>query len=256
MRPHDAAETLTRCSSAANAVDTKARDDALRQMTDSDTGLQEWHPCPHCKSGGGFVTADCISARHRAVRRSVEEQELEELRHLAAKAVAEADVAQTELDIAALEADWTRRASNRAEDTVAIMCGAPLATCVLAASRWSQWVVVGSALATAFVAVGHVLSSPERQRDYAARQRLDTTRAQDTSRAAKQQQLAEQYKAEAQARRNELLEVECPCCNGAFNLPESSLEHAVSVQPIYFGLCGHHSESQSETICLKCAHVC
>ena len=230
MRPHDAAETLTRCSSAAEALDIKARDDALREMTSSDTGLQEWHPCPHCKSGGGFVTADCISARHRAIRRSVEDQEREELRHLAAKAEAEADVAQAELEIAALEADWTRRASNRAGDTVAIVCGAPLATCVLAASRLPQWVVVGSAVATACLAVGHVLSSPERQRDYEARQLLDAARAQGTSRAVKQQQLAKQYSAEAQTRRNELLEVECPCCNGAFNLPESSLEHAVSAQ--------------------------
>lgn len=34
----------------------------------------------------GFVTAECIVNRHREVRRSVEEQERDELRHLIAKA--------------------------------------------------------------------------------------------------------------------------------------------------------------------------
>ncbi len=229
MRPHDAAETLQRCSSAAEALDTKARDDALRQMTNSDTGLQEWHPCPHCETGGGFVTAECISSRHRVVRRSVEEQEREELRHLVAKAELEAKIAQTELELAAMEADWTRRASNRAGDTAAIMCGAPLATCVLIATGCTRWVTAISAVVAAVLVAGHVHSSPKRQQDYAQRQRLNTTRAQHAAYAATQQQLAEGYKTEALRQRQEQLEVGCPCCDGAFNLPESSLEHAVSV---------------------------
>lgn len=229
MRPHDAAETLQRCSSAAKAVDIKARDEALRNMTDSDTGLQEWHPCPHCETGGGFVTADCISGRHGAVRRSVEEEELEELRHLVAKAEAAAEVTRAELGLSELAADWTRRASNRAGDTAAILCGAPLIAGVLAGSGCSRWIVTGPALAAVVFGVGHALGSPKRQRDYAAQERLDAVRIQAAAREANQQQLAEQRKVEAQRRRQELLEVECPCCGGAFNLPDSSLEHAVSL---------------------------
>lgn len=230
MRPHDAAETLQRCSSAAEALDTKARDDALRQMTNSDTGLQEWHPCPHCETGGGFVTAECISSRHRLVRRKVEEQEREELRQLVAKAELKAKIAQTKLEVAALEADWTRRASNRAGDTAAIMCGAPLATCVFIATGGTRWAITISTVFTAVLVAGHVRSGPKRQQDYAERQRLDTTRARHATHVAKHQQLAEQYKVEAMRQREELLEVECPCCDSVFNLPESSLEHAVSAE--------------------------
>ena len=226
MRPHDAAETLTRCSSAAKALDIKARDAALRGMADSDTGLQEWHPCPHCETGGGFVTAECIAGRHGALRRVVEDEEREELRHVAAKAEAETVIAEINVTLARADADWTRRASNRTGETAAIMCGAPLAACGLAASGCSRLFVAVPATAALFFAIGHKLCSPSREKDYEARQRLSSSRQQHTERAAKQHDLAEQHKAAAQQKREELLEVGA-CC---MRVPS---EHSDSLLPCH-----------------------
>ena len=133
MRPWDAEQTLVRCNSAAQALDVKARDEALRGMSDVDTGTQEWHPCPHCKTGGGFVTADCIAGRRGVIRQRVETEELEELRHLAAEAGAQSAAAKAELDIAVLEADWGKKSSSRVGETLSIICGTPLVTLALSA---------------------------------------------------------------------------------------------------------------------------
>ena len=260
MRPWDAGQTLVRCNSAAQALDVKARDEALRGMADTETGTQEWHPCPHCKTGGGFVTADCISGRRHVARRSVETEELAERRHLAAHAREQATAAQAELETAVLEADWSKKSSSRVAETLALLCGAPLVTCVLAANGMPHWCVAITAGISGVLALGHQLCSPDRESDYAHRSRLEGVQEDCAVRGEKQQVLGAARRAEIVRQLAELLEVGCPHCvtsmhnhvatphrthsfstgrditdnvgfvpysqEGDFQLPESSLDHA------------------------------
>ena len=226
MRPCDAEQTLERCRSLAERQDDNARDAALRAMANRDSGLQEWHPCPHCGTGGGFVTAECLAARQREVRQRVAAEEMEELRHLAAEAEAEADGAARDLEAARLRADWRSRASTRLGDTAAVLCGAPLATALLAVGGRSQWafaVAVGLAVP---VLLGHCLSAPERGRDYACLRRLQEASQAQAAKAKESRALAEERRGAVRRQREALLQVGCPCCEAEFALPESSLEHA------------------------------
>ena len=223
MRPFDAEQTLVRCNSVARRHDLKARDDALRSMTDAETGSQEWHPCPHCKTGGGFVSETCLAARHSGVRRDVDKIEVEELRHLAAEAEAETDAARQELGLATIDADWRTRAQHRRGETAAVLCGAPLLTLALAAAGMPRCSAAAAGLA-GFFAWGHHLCSPDRERDYEAKGRFEASKTNHESRAEKQRTLAGERRAQIRAKRAELLEVGCPCCDATFSLPESSLE--------------------------------
>eukprot|EP01048_Picozoa_sp_COSAG05_P016149 COSAG05_NODE_2043_length_3647_cov_2.893461_4_plen_527_part_00 len=226
MRPADAAQTLERCSSVARRHDLQSRDAALRRMADGETGLQEWHPCPHCKTGGGFITSTCIRSRHAAVRAQIAATELQGLWHTVAAAEAAAAAQQVELDQAVANRAWfALHASGRLEETLAVLAGAPLAT-VLAAAAGLPKLAVGLAAGVALpLLLGHKLSAPQEDIAHARQHTQASALATAVARQTEEEAAVVAQRAAAAALRSELLEVGCPCCEGVFQLPESSLEH-------------------------------
>ena len=226
MRPADAEQTLARCLSVARRHDLQTRDAALRGMTDAQSGLQEWHPCPHCKRGGGFITAECIAARHAMVRSKVEAQELQALWHTVAAAEAATEVQQMELDQARENQVWfARHATSRLEETAAVLAGAPLATVLAALAGMPRWVVGIAAGVALPLLLGHQLAAPQEDVEHTRLQKQAVGRVALETRAAEEQALADGQRTAIAAARAQLLDVGCPCCEASFHLPESSLEH-------------------------------